>query len=176
MTDINRANSSNIDAVRADGVAFPANLLGLPATYGVTLASGTTYYFPVGASKAPVPAEAPLVAIHIRGDAAIIATLTIEDSCFSAGQDPVTGRGNVDVSDFASTLGYWIQENPSTAIVGTSGTGWVATAGTVAVAGGTAGGAIFHVGNLGSRRLRLKVVVGGTGGLVRVAVHGKASR
>jgi hypothetical protein len=176
MTDLNRTNSSNIDAVRADGVAFPASFLGLPATYGVTLASGTTYYFPVGAPKSPVPAEAPLVAIHIRGDAAIIATITVEDSVFPAGSSPVDGRGNPDVTDFDGTAGNWIPENPSTAIVGTSGTGWVATAATVAVAGGTAGGAIFHVGNLGSRRLRLKVVVGGTGGKVRVGVHGKASR
>jgi hypothetical protein len=175
MTDLNRVQSSNLDAVTAAGAATPASFAGAPSTWGLTLASGTTYYVPVGANKAPVPAESPLVAIHIRGDAAIIATITIEDCVFPATTSPGDGRGAVDVSDFDATAGYWIPENPSTAIVQTSGPGWVATAATVAVAGSNAGGCMYHVGNLGSRRLRVKIVVGGIGGKVRVGAHGKAA-
>lgn len=176
MTDLNRVNSSNIDAVRADGIAFPANTAGSPATFGVTLAASTVYYFPIGAPKAPVQAEAPLVAVHIRGlTTGFIATITFEDSCFPATTSPGDGRGPADVTDFDQTVGSWVQENPATAIVGAVGTGWVPTAATVAVAGTGVGAAMFHLGNMGSRRGRLKVSVGGTGGLVRVAVHGKAA-
>jgi hypothetical protein len=175
MTDLNRVNSSNLDAIKSDGTATPANRDGAPSTWGVTLASGTTYYFPIGAPKAPVPAESIISSIHVRGDSAIICAITIEDCNFGATRSPGDGRGDVDVSDFelASTAGNWIPENPSSASVGTVGAGWVATGATVNVAGGAAGGCMFHVGNMGSRRLRLKIVVAGTGGKVRVGVHGK---
>lgn len=176
MTDLNRPDSSNIDGIRADGTAFPASRVGAPSTWGVTLAPSTTYYFPLGASKAPMPAETGLVSVHVRGDAAIIAAFTIEDTDFPSTISPGDGRGAVDVSDFeaAATAGNWIPENPSTAIVGFVGTGWSSTAATLNSAGTGVGGGMFHVGNIGSRRVRLKVVVAGTGGKIRVAVHGKA--
>lgn len=176
MTDLNRVDSSNIDAITAAGVAAPANRSGAPATFGVTLVANTTYLFPIGAPKAPVQAEAGLISIQIRGAAALIITAaTYEDCDYPAFTSPGDGRGVADVTDFDATAGNWIPENPSTAVVGFTGTGWSSTAATVTAAGTGAGGALFHIGNLGSRRGRLKVVVGATGGLARVAVHGKAA-
>ncbi len=173
MTDLNRVDSSNLSAVRSDGVAFPSSRDGAASTWGVTLGVGT-YYFPFGASKSPVPAESPLVSLHVRGDAAVAATYTVEDSDFPTTTSPGDGRGPADVTDFeaAATAGNWIPENPSTAIVGFIGTGWSSTAATVTSAGSGVGGAMFHLGNQGARRVRLKVVTT-VGGKVRVAVHGK---
>lgn len=175
MTDLNRVDSSNLSAYRSDGVEFPAARLGASSTWGVTLGVGT-YYFPFGASKSPVPAEAPLVAVHIRGAAAVAATITIEDTLFPSTTSPGDNRGVADVTDYedAATAGNWMPENPSTAIVATVGTGWTSVAATVTAAGTNAGGAIFHINGLGSRRGRLKIVTT-AGGLVRVAVHGKAA-
>lgn len=173
MTDLNRIDSSNINGFKSDGTPVLANRDGAPSTYGCTLTAGT-WYFPWGANKAPVPAEALVTAVHIRGDATIAATITIEDGNFPATTSPSDNRGPADVSDFDATAGNWIPENPSTANVQTSGAGWVATAATVAVAGTNAGGCIYHIGNLGSRRGRLKLVVT-VGGKVRVAIHGKGA-
>lgn len=178
MTDKNRVNSSNLDAVTATtGVPVVANILGAPATFGVTLAANTTYYFPVGAPKAPVQAEVSLIAIHIRGITAamVITAIGFEDSCMPAATSPGDGRGVVDVTDFDTSAGAWVPENPSTATVATTGTGWTSTAGVAAAAGTGAGAAMFNIGNLGSRRGRLRVQVGATGGLARVAVHGKSA-
>jgi hypothetical protein len=173
VTDLNRVDSSNLNAVRSDGVAFLASRDGIPSTWGVTLGVGT-YYFPFGASKSPVPAESPLASIQVRGDATIAATYTIEDTNFPSTTSPGDGRGPADVSDFeaASTQGNWMPENPSSATVSVVGTGWAATAATVTSAGTNVGAAVLHIGNLGTRRGRLKVVTT-VGGKVRVAVHGK---
>src|SRR5690349_25174473 len=110
MSDLNRINSSNIDAYTAAGVLTSANRDGAPATLSVTLANATTYYFPVGSGRAPVPAESPLVSIHLRGPAALVATITVEDTNFTPAMLP-DGRGTVDVSDFDATAGNWIPEN-----------------------------------------------------------------
>ena len=175
MTDLNRVNSSNIDAVRADGAPFPAMRDGQPSGYGVTLAAATVYYFPVGAPKAPVPAEAGIVAVHLRWGAALIGVFTIEDSCFPATTSPGDGRGVADVTDFDQGPGNWIPENPNPGNVTVSVTaGATANGTTVTVAGGTAGGCMYHV-VLGSRRMRVKAAVGATGDLVRAGVHGKAA-
>jgi len=139
--------------------------IGDPAQKGVTLASGTTYVFALGGESAP------LESIHIVWDAAIVVVLTIEDSNMPSG---LGGPGGVaDVSNFDSGAGNWIQENPTTAYVAISA-GATATNLTVTTAGTTAGGAMIHLGNFGSRRSRLKAVVGGTGGVIRVMPHGKA--
>lgn len=174
MTDLNRADSSNIDAVRADGAQVVANRLftgGSLTSLGCTLASGTTYYFPLGAQHAAVPAEAPLTSVQLRWDASIIATITVETTLFPSTLQASDPRGPVQVSDFEATAGFWLQQNPSTAYV--PATGGTPTAMTVAVAGGSAGGCEFDLGNLGARRARIKVVVGGTGGVMRCAVWGK---
>lgn len=173
MTDLNRVDSSNLSAVRSDGVAFPASRDGAPSTWGVTLGVGT-YYFPFGSSKSPVPAESSLTSVMIRGAAAVAATITIEDTVFPATTSPGDGRGVADVSDFeaSTTQANWMPENPSTASVSVTGTGWSAVAATVTAAGTNLGSAVFHIGNFGTRRGRLKVVTT-VGGLVRVGVHGK---
>jgi len=176
MTDMNRVDSSNLDAVKSDGTLIPANRVmtgGSLTVLGCTLASGTTYYFPFGGQRSPVPAETPLVTVQLRWDAAIIMTVTVETTVFPAtpqGSDP---RGPAQVSDFETTAGFWLQQNPSTAYV--PATGGTPTAMTVAVAGGSAGGCEFDMGNLGARRGRIKIVVAGTGGVVRCGVHGKAA-
>lgn len=139
---------------------------GTGAGAGVTLANGITYMFPFGG------AESPLESIHCKWDAAIIITsITIEDCNFPKRAD---GAGGVDVADDDTTAGSWIDEDPSTAFVGTVGAGTTVVNGVVGVPGGAAGGCMFHLGNFGARRGRIKVVVGATGGLLRVWGHGKA--
>lgn len=177
MTDLNRVNSDNLDAVRAsDGVIIAANRSsGSPLTWGVTLASGTTYFFPVGAFRAPVPAEGPYESTHFRWDAALIVTLTFETSNFSKTYNPGDPRGPDAISDFEGTAGFWMQENPTSGVyVSGSGTGGLtATNLTLVVAGGTAGGSTINLGNFGMRRGRWRALVGGTGGVLRCGVWGK---
>lgn len=176
MTDYNRVNSSNLDAVTSAGVFAAANRDGAPSTFGVTLLANTTYYFPLGAVHSPVPAEVVLYAVHLRGASALVITgASIEDCIFPLTTSPGDTRGATDVSDFDQTAGNWIPENPATGVVSVTGTGWSPSAATAAALGTGAGGAMWHVGNIGSRRQRLKVIVGATGGLARVGVHGKAA-
>lgn len=124
---------------------------------GVLLASGTTYYIPFGGDASPFNA------IHFQWDAAIILTsVEAELAC------------NPDASPYSAAAGDYVKTN-------TVGAGNLldASSGTVtaltlsAIAGGTAGGAMFHLAN-GARRGRLKVVVAGTGGMVKAFAHGKA--
>jgi len=163
---MNYAHPLNIDVpalVLTTGVKVEPRV-GDPATKGVTLASGTTYVFPVGGESAP------LNSVHLLWDASIIVTWTIETTNMPSAQG-----SQVDVSPFDSTAGNWMQENPSGTYVSGSGAGGMtATNLTLVVAGGTAGGSTIHVGNFGTRRMRVKAVVAGTGGVVRVLCWGKA--
>ncbi len=150
-------STSYVTPIKSDGTVetMDATELGRGA---FTLASGTTYYFPIACG------DARNVSVHLQCDAAIILTsATIEDCNFP----------EVDVTNYSSTAGHWIDEDPSTAFVGLVGTGYTHSSGVVAVAGGAAGGAMWHVADVGARRMRLKVVVGGTGGEVRVATWAK---
>jgi hypothetical protein len=123
-----------------------------------TLASGATYFYPIGGQDCPV------VSAHCQWDAAIVLTsITVEDCNFP--------ESEVDSWDDAA--GEWIDEDPSAAFVGSDGAGVTVTAGVVDVSGGAQGGCMFHVSSNGARRTRLKVVVGGTGGEMRVAAWGK---
>lgn len=124
-----------------------------------TLSSGTTYFFITGG------ADAPFVSIHLTGYTAglVITSATIQDC----------NHHELDVLNHSTVAGEWINEDPDTAFVGTDGTGWSQTNGVVAASGGGVGGAMFHVSETGAYRTRLAVVVGGTGGLVRVSGHGK---
>jgi len=128
-----------------------------------TLLANTTYYFPVGGQ------DAFIVSAHMRWDASIvITTITFEDCDFPP------GTGGAEVTDFeTSSEGAWIDEDPSTAFVGTKGAGVTVTSGVVAVAGGAKGGCRFNVDGQGARRSRLAVVVGGTGGEVVCSTWGK---
>lgn len=177
MTDYNRPDSSNIDGFTAAGVPVLSQkfmLGGVLTSMGCTLVTGTTYYFPFGSQHSPTPAETPIVTVQVRWDAAVILTITIETTVFPSSFQALDPRSPpVQLSDFDATLGYWLQQNPTTAYVPvTNGT---ATNMTVAVAGGSAGGCEFDIGNLAARRGRVKLVVGGTGGVVRVGIHGKAA-
>lgn len=123
-----------------------------------TLVAGTTYYYPFGDDSSP------LQSVHLKWDSAIIVTFTVETTNF-----PVGDYGNA-IALTGATLGAWMQENPSTAYVSGNGAGGLTvTALTLVVAGGTAGAATVHIGNLGTLRGRIKAVVGGTGGVVQLA-------
>lgn len=138
-------------------IVHPAPNTGPPATHGsVTLVAGTTYYFPIGVEIAP------LDSVHFVWDANIVITSArIEDGNLSS------ERSN----DWDTTLGAWVPEDPDSAYVAhTSG---AVTNATLAVAGGVAGGAVWHVGNNGTTRQRFAVVVGVTGGVVTVAMARK---
>lgn len=169
MTSQITQRAGNVDAVTAStGVKVLASRSG--ASKGCTLGVGT-YYFPIGASEAPTSADTPLVSAHLSWAAAVAATITLETTNFPATEGGLAGD-NADTTDYSTTAGSWIQENPSTAIVATSGTGNSSTAATVTAGGTNAGGCMFHVGNLGSRRARIKIVTT-VGGLVRCAINGK---
>ncbi len=124
-----------------------------------TLLANTTYYY-------ALPGNTELIgAVHLQGDSAIILTSAdIEESCFDPG----------DVSLVSTSAADWMKQDPSSAYIPVVGAGWSVTNATVAAAGGAAGGAIWDLGNLGGKRRRLKVVVGGTGGKLRVGTNGKA--
>lgn len=167
--------SHNLDAVRADGVTIPSNNDGLPTTFGVTLVAGTTYFFPFGADRSPMPAETALADAQMRWDNAIALTITVETCIFPSTHPEGGATGVVDVSDSNTTAGNWIPQAPPDAYVPVTGGGtYTVATGAVTVAAGQQGGCEFTLSDFGARRARLKVVVGATGGLVRCGVHGKA--
>lgn len=171
MTIMIRPNADNLDALTiTTGTVVSANRVGDPATFGCTLGV-STYYFPIGSSDAPTASETPLASAHVKWAAAVAATITVETTNFPARVGGVT-TGPVDVTDYDSTAGNWQQENPSTAIVGVTGTGNSSTAATVTAGGTNAGCCTFHLADLGTRRARIKVVTT-VGGLMRVGTHGK---
>ena len=124
-----------------------------------TLASGTTYVFVLGGI------EAPFLSVQLTGvDAAlVITTATIRDC----------NHDEIAVTDTSTTVGNWIAEDPSDAKVSVDGTGWSPLNGVVSATGAGAGGAMWHLNGTGAARTLLEVVVGGTGGKVRVSAHGK---
>lgn len=129
----------------------------VPGLVTGNLASGTTYYFPVGAPGCLI------TSIHAIWDAAIVITaLTVEDCNVGDANPLVAGRAAL-----------WIQENPTGAYVAVTGAGVTATNLSVAATGGAIGGAMIHLGNMGSRKVRVKVVVGATGGKFELYPHGK---
>lgn len=150
-------STSYITPIKSDGTTQVESA----AEFGrgsFTLASGTTYFYPVGGQ------DAPILSVHVQWDAQIIITsLTIEDCNFP----------DSDVDWYDDAAGEWIDEDPSSAFVGTDSGGATVTNGVVAVAGGSQGGCMFHLADTGARRTRLKVVVAGTGGELRVASWGK---
>ncbi len=124
----------------------------------VSLLNGVTYFFPLGGQDASV------ISAHVRWDSSIVITsITIEDCNESADE----------VSLYADAAGEWIDEDPSTAFVGSDGAGTTVMNGVVGVAGGAQGGCMFHMDGTGARRTRLKVVVGATGGDMKVSPWAK---
>ncbi len=123
---------------------------------GVVLANGTTYYVPFGGEAST------LNDVHIQWDAAIILTsVEVEFSC------------NPDVNPWTGTAGEFVKNNLVGAFGSLQASSGTVTALTLAVAGGTAGGAVWNVA-VGARRGRLKVVVGATGGRMKFTTNGKA--
>lgn len=124
-----------------------------------TLTNGTTYYYELGGE------DTEYQSVHIKWDATIVLTsIEVEDSNFP------------DVTGVDATAGNWVKANPATGIwdVFAVGAGATVTASTTAVTGGAAGGVVYNRRHGNTRRSRLKVVVGATGGVLRVAVHGKS--
>lgn len=123
-----------------------------------TLLTGVTYFFPLGGQ------DAATISAHVRWDASIILTsITVEDCNFPESDVPI----------YNDDAGAWIDEDPSTAFVGSDGAGVTVTAGVIAVTGGAQGGCMFHMDGTGARRTRLKVVVGATGGAMKVGTWAK---
>ncbi len=131
----------------------------------VTLAVAT-YLFPISV------AEATLESVHIKTDATIAGTFTIETCNFPAWKGDLAGQ-TADVTDWdVATVGNWVKEDPTGAYVASVGTGWTWTLLTGVKTAGT-GGATIHLGNYGTKRCRLKFVCT-TGGKVRVNRHAKS--
>ncbi len=151
-------SSSFITPIKSDGVVQTESATEF-GRGSFTLALSTTYYYPIGGTDCPVQS------VHCHWDASIVITsITVEDC----------NMPPAEVSDYvASTGGLWIDEDPTTAFVGTKGAGVTPTNGVVAVTGGALGGCMFHIADTGARRTRLAVVVGATGGEMRVAAWGK---
>lgn len=173
MSDYNRVDSGNVDVIKSDGTVIGANKNGASTTFGVTLANSTTYYLPLGSARAPMPAETALVAVHMKWAAAVAAVITVETCNFPRHANSAIGQGPDDTLDYSAVAGDWIQENPTTGYIGVVGSGNSATSLTLTAGGSAAGGATIHLGNIGTRRCRIKLVVT-TGGLMRLGVHGKA--
>jgi hypothetical protein len=151
------------DAISSAGVKI-VHEPGLGCKLGVG-----TYYFDV--SSADVPTES----VHMSWDAAVTATVTFQDSNMppykGAGGAYFASNAPVDVSAFNGTAGNWVTEDPSTAYI-PAGTGFTVTNMSVSVAGTDAGGTIWNLSNLGTRRGRMKVVTT-VGGYVRCLSWGK---
>lgn len=124
-----------------------------------TLTAGQHYYYILGG------AVAPYVSVHLSGDAAIIITSALVQDCDHDGRD---------VTDQSNTAGDWVTEDPSTAFAGADGTGWAfSTSLGITAAGSGVGGGLIHVVATGAYRTRVDVLVGATGGKLRVSAHGK---
>lgn len=126
--------------------------------------------------------DTPFASMHLTGyDAALIITSATIQDCNHAGRTKQEDVTSGDVSDVSTTVGEWMNMRPPNGYVEADGTGWSvgtgATADVVAAAGsgagGTVGGAMWHIAETGSARMRLIVVVGATGGIVRVSGAGK---
>jgi hypothetical protein len=155
--------SDNIPGFTSAGVAIAPVRVGASdnSTLGHTLTAGT-YYFPIDT------VDDSLLHCTLKWNAAFAATITLESTDFPAAQSNQVA----DVTDWSSTAGDWEQENPTTAYVPIAGTGNSVTNLTITAGGTNAGGASVHLGNMGARRLRWKVVCG-TGGLLRIADNAK---
>jgi len=140
-----------------------------PDSNGFVTLTAATYVFVLGGT-----ADMPLESVHIVTDGTIAASsMSWETSNLprTVG-DPSSSTD--DVTDWdVSTVGAWVKEDPTTAYVATVGTGWTVANMTVTAKTAGTGGLMLHVGNLGCKRFRLKVVCT-TGGTMRVATHGKS--
>lgn len=122
---------------------------------GMTL-SNTTYFVPYGGEGSLVDA------LHISWDNVIAGVITVEES------------NNPDATVFSTVAGEWVQVNPSTAYVPGTGAGGLAVTNlTLTItAGGGGGGGVIDIGNSGTLRKRIKLVLT-AGGVMNFMVSGK---
>ena len=153
-------NEKNLSAFNNTGVETA------PSPAGLVTLTAATFYFEI-----PLTAEGSLQSVQIVTGSAIAGVFTIETSNLPQGSPGATAAlGAAPTWD--ETVGNWVQENPPSAYIATNGTGWSASALTLTKTAGI-GGAMIHLGNLGSKRCRVKAVIS-TGGTVRIVPHGKA--
>lgn len=152
-----RPGGPYVQPIKSDGT--PAAEGGARGVY--TLEASSTYYFPLGGVGAPTQS------VQLEGiDAALVITGATIEEC---------NADLSEVSDYASgSTGSWVKDNGSAGLTSAVGTGWTATARTIAVTGGGLGGAMWQLPDRGAARTRLAIVVGATGGKARVSAHGKA--
>lgn len=123
-----------------------------------TLTASHTYVFVIGA------ADAMFLHAQLRGDAAIVITSATVQDC---------DENPHETSDYSDNTGEWL-DTPAALIESAKvGTGWSNTSDVGAAAGGNEGAVAWNILNHGGRRMRVKVVVGGTGGQVRFSEWGK---
>jgi hypothetical protein len=156
MSSLNN-HIQNLSALNGSGT------VSAPATTGlVTLTATDDFYFMI-----PTSEDATVQSIHILTGALIAGTFTIETCNF-----PKVGTAD-GVTDYNEVSGNWVKEDPTGAYVASVGTGWSWTLLTGVKTAG-AGGAMIHLGNIGSKRIRLKLACTTTG-TVRVVAHGKGT-
>lgn len=151
-------------AVKADGTKIPYE----PGK-GFQIPSTGNWYFDVS-----IP-DVANTSIHFAWDANLAASsLNYQDSNLPDFKHPSAMNhdpdGGVDVALNNEVAGNWITQDPSTSYI-PSGSGYTITNNTIAVTGGTAGGTMMQIGNVSTRRRRIKLVVT-TIGLFRCHAHG----
>ncbi len=146
-------SSAGVEPTVGSDAAFGDNMRGV-----FTLVLDTTYYFDLGG------ADASLLHLMMQGDASVIITsATLEETDLSQTEAPL-------ISDVS---GQWFAVHTDRITAVAEGTGWAVTSDVGSTSGGTQGGFAMNVIDQAARRTRLKVVVGATGGEVRVCVWGK---
>lgn len=163
------SGSDNLKPYKSTDASVPVSA----DTAGYTLAVAT-YYIPLGSSESTLNAESWGLSYHLKWNAALAATITLESTNYPA-RVGMAATGRADVSDTDTTAGNWIQENPATAYPGFTigGAGNSVTAVTIVAGGTNAGAAGILIPTALMRRYRLKVVVT-TGGTLRAGACGKS--
>lgn len=166
MTQIAGTSKGGIDALVAGNASSSKTVVPFELGKGCTLASGTDYYFPLFGDS-----DASLQHVTLKWDASIVVTWSLECTSIPAMKD----TEHDDLKAWDNTAGSgWNQEplsSTSVSMTDTTGAtgGATVSSNAIVVAGGTAGSASLHIGNLGSRRARIKAHVGATGGVARVS-------
>lgn len=160
MSRMPRAGGRYVQPIDSSGVLVPQG-----DGRGVyTLTAGQTYYYILGGPDASIISGTfTAYASAAAANGLIITSATVQDCDHS----------ELDVLNHSSTVGEWINEDPSTAFVGVDGTGWSVTNGVLAATGAGLGGGRFNIAETAAYRTRVAVVVGATGGPLRVSSHGK---
>lgn len=170
MTQVPSRQAGGLDALTAGNAASSRVPIPFELGSGCKLASGTDFYFELPVS------DSPYRHVTMKWDINIIVTLSLETTSIPAKKDI---DNSDDLKAWDNTAGNGWNQEPLTASSAsftdtTGGTGNASIASnTIIVGGGTVGCAGLHIGNLGSKRARIKAHVGGTGGVLRVSEHGK---